>query len=126
MLTILDTSVLIESGDFAAGYPTAISAVSIAELEFGVLAAGDAVVRARRLARLTEVLQVYRPLPVDAQIARSYAVLAAITSRAGRKPRSRSFDLLIAATAHAHGAQLATRNAQDFVHLSDALDIVTL
>lgn len=35
-------------------------------------------------------------------------------------------DLLIAATAHAHGAQLSTRNAADLVGLESLIDIVAV
>ena len=43
---------------------------------------------------------------------------------AGRKSRTRSMDLLIAVTAHAHGARLITSNVSDCSHLSEVLDIV--
>ena len=43
----------------------------------------------------------------------SYGLLAARVVKAGRQPRARVMDLLIAATAHAHGATLYTRNADD-------------
>ena len=33
-------------------------------------------------------------------------------------------DLLIAATAHAHGAKLYTRNPEDFAGLDDLIDVV--
>ena len=52
------------------------------------------------------------------------AELASAVVEAGRKPRARSLDLLIAATARAHVARLYTRNAQDFVGLEDLLDVV--
>jgi len=39
-------------------------------------------------------------------VARSYGRLAAATASIGRKPRGRVMDVLIAATAHAHGARL--------------------
>ena len=35
-------------------------------------------------------------------------------------------DLLIAATAHAHGARLYTRNAADLVRIEHLIDIVTV
>ena len=43
---------------------------------------------------------------------------------AGRQPRSRVTDLLIAATAHAHGARLYTRDAADLVGLEHLVDVV--
>ena len=43
---------------------------------------------------------------------------------AGRQPRARVTDLLIAATVHAHGAALYTRNADDLASLEDLLPIV--
>lgn len=124
MLTVLDTSLLIDCSGFDTDQPTAISVISIAELEFGVLQAGDDERRAHRLARLTEVLHIFEPLPVDHSVARSYAELAALTVRAGLQPRIRSMDLLIAATAHSNRARLATRNGSDFRHLAGVLDIV--
>jgi hypothetical protein len=43
-------------------------------------------------------------LPVDEAVADSYGRLGAAVVRAGRRPRTRAMDLLIAATAHAHDA----------------------
>jgi predicted nucleic acid-binding protein len=54
----------------------------------------------------------------------SYGRLASAVVDAGRQPRRRAMDLLIAATAHAHGARLCTRNAADFAGLEDLVDIV--
>lgn len=45
---------------------------------------------------------------------------------AGRQPRARSMDLLIAATAHAHAARLYTRNAADFRGLDDLVEVITV
>lgn len=101
----------------------AISAVSLAELHFGVMVARDDVVRARRLSRLGAMQRRFDPLPVDESVAESYGLLAARVAHAGRKPRARVMDLLIAATAHAHGATLYTRNAEDLRGLEDILDI---
>jgi hypothetical protein len=41
----------------------------------------------------------------------------------GRQPRARVMDLLIAATAHAHGAAVYTRNADDLAGLEDLIAI---
>jgi predicted nucleic acid-binding protein len=104
----------------------AISAASLAELHFGVLVAVDASVRAQRLRKLTDFQRRFDPLPVDEAVAASYGEIAAKVVAAGRQPRSRVMDLLIAATAHAHGARLYTRNATDLVGLNDLVDIVAV
>lgn len=124
MLSVLDTSVLISSGNTRIEGDLGISAVSIAELEFGVLVTQDPEKRALRLARLSAILRNFDPLPVDSYVAASYGRLAALTQEAGRTTRARSMDLLIAATAHAHGARLITANVSDFDHLSEALEVV--
>jgi predicted nucleic acid-binding protein len=46
------------------------------------------------------------------------------THRAGRKASARGLDLMIAATAHAHGDRLVTANPEDVRHLADRLEIV--
>jgi hypothetical protein len=53
----------------------------------------------------------------------SYGRLAAAVVDAGRQPRRRVMDLLIAATAHVHGARLYTRNVDDFAGLEDLVEI---
>lgn len=126
MLSVLDTSVLIAEHVPAIDGNLAISVVSIAELQFGVLAAPDDVRRARRLARLSAILRSFEPLPVDAAVATSYGQLAAATHRAGRKADARSLDLMIAATAHAHGARLVTANIKDVQHLSELVELVEI
>ena len=124
MLSVLDTSILIaEAADPVEG-DIAISIVSIAELQFGVLVAPGDERRAHRLARLSAILRSFEPLPVDAAVAASYGELAAATHRAGRKATARSLDLMIAATAHAHGARLVTANVDDVKHLDGLVEIV--
>ena len=51
--------------------------------------------------------------------------MAAVVS-AGRKPRSRFADLLIAATAHANGLDLYSRNPDDFQGLADLIRVVAV
>jgi len=124
MLSVLDTSILIAERPTPIEGDIAISIVSVAELQSGVLVATDSDRRAHRLARLSAILRNFEPLPVDAAVASSYAELAAATHRAGRKSSARSLDLIIAATAHAHGARLVTANLVDVRHLRDFLEIV--
>ena len=120
---ILDTSVVIahEVGPLP-GLLT-ISAVTLAELHFGVLVARSPEVRAERLRRLSVLQRRFDALPLDENVAVSYGELAAAVVAAGRRPRARAMDLLIAATAHAHDAVLYTRNPADFVGLDGLVDV---
>lgn len=126
MKALLDTSVLIATDVPALDGELAISAVSLAELHFGVMVTADDATRAERLRRLTMLQRSFDALPVDDAVATSYGRLAAAVAHAGRQPRSRAFDLLIAATAHAHEARLYTRNAADLGGLDDLLEIVAV
>lgn len=123
---VLDTSVLL--GDELPPLPheLAISAASVAELHFGVLVTDDPDVRAARLHRLAELESLFHPLPIDDAVAREYGRLAAAVVYAGRPPRSRVMDLLIAATAVIHGAALYTRNVEDLKGLERLVDIVAV
>lgn len=126
MRAILDTSVLLATDVPPLEGELAISAASIAELHLGVLATADDDVRAERLRRLSVLQRTFDALPLDGNVAASYGQLAAAVVRAGRQPRSRVMDLLIAATAHAHGALLYTRNPADFVGISHLVEVVSV
>ena len=119
---ILDTSVLIATDVEPIPGELAISVVSIAELQFGVLVAPDRA-RATRLSRLGALQRRFDPLPVDDAVADSYAQLAARVTAVGRQPRARVMDLLIAATAHAHDATVYTRNPRDLAGLEDLVRV---
>ncbi len=123
---LLDTSVVI--ADDVAPIPgvLAISAATLAELQFGVLIAKTPAVRAERLRRLSSLHMHFDALPVDEAVAVSYGRLAAAVVEAGRQPRRRVMDLLIAATAHRHGARLYTRNLDDFAGLEELVDITAV
>jgi predicted nucleic acid-binding protein len=119
---ILDTSVVIASGDDARllrALPTecAISVATLAELHFGVDLAKTPAIRAQRLQRLGAVEAAFEALPIDASVARAYATVAHAVTRAGRKPRARVMDLWVAATALVHGAPILTLNPRDFLGL---------
>jgi predicted nucleic acid-binding protein len=121
---ILDTSVLIATDLPPLEGELAISAVTLAELHFGVLVTADAAVRAERLRRLSNLQRKFDALPVDDDVATSYGQLAAAVAATGRQPRSRVMDLLIAATAHAHSARLYTRNSGDLAGIENLIEIV--
>lgn len=123
---ILDTSVLIarEQGrplERPLPEDVAISVVSIAELEVGVLMARDAQTRGQRLRTLTDIRSLSAALPIDERTASAYAQLAATVLTEGRKPRIH--DTWIAATALANDAEVWTQDA-DFSDFAQAIDIV--
>lgn len=122
---ILDTSVVIATQVAPIPGAVAISAITLAELQFGVLVAKTSDARAERLRRLSFLQQHFAALPVDESVAVSYGRLASVVVESGRQPRRRVMDLLIAATAHAHGATLYTRNPQDFLGLEDLVEVAT-
>lgn len=126
MRTVLDTSVLLGPTPAPLEGELAISAASLAELHFGVLVARSDDVRAERLRRLGLIERTFDALPIDAATARHYGRFAAAVTAAGRSPRARVMDLLIAATAAANGARLATRNAGDLQGLEGLLEVVDL
>src|SRR6478672_2344396 len=117
MRAVLDTSVMIAVDVPPLEGELAISAAALAELHFGVLITADPAVRAERLRRLVGFQRRFTALPIDESVAASYGQLAAAVAGAGRRPRSRVMDLLIAATAHAHSARLYTRNAAELAGL---------
>jgi predicted nucleic acid-binding protein len=127
---VLDTSVVVDLEHLdAAQLPSelAVSAVTMAELAAGPHAAQDAVERARRQDRLQRAEAVFDPLPFDGEAARAYGRVYAAVIAAGRKARGpRAVDLLIAATACAHGLPLFTRNHDDFAGLEDLIEVVTV
>ena len=126
---LLDTSVVIDLGVIApSDLPdeASISAVTMAELSAGPHATDDPAERARRQDRLQQLESWVEPVPFDGDCARAYGRIYAAVLAAGRQPRRRAADLLIAATALAAGIPLYTRNADDFHGLEDLLTIVAV
>jgi predicted nucleic acid-binding protein len=112
-LALADTSVFIavEGRRALAGPPprrVAVSVITVAELRLGVLAAADGPTRARRLETLSRA-EALDPLPVDARVARTWAVLRLALRDAGR--RMPLNDSWIAATAIAHCVPVASQDA---------------
>lgn len=87
-----------------------ISAVTLAELEFGIACSSTATQESNRLA-LKNLLDDIMVAPFDAQAAKAYGPI-----RAAYKDRNRdALDKLIASHAVALGVTLVTNNEADFV-----------
>jgi predicted nucleic acid-binding protein len=111
----------------------AVSAITLAELSAGPHevrgnaeqdAYDEFAERARRLEVLQRVENEFDPIPFAAEAARIYGRVAAAVIGAGRKPRRRLADLMIASIAIAEGLPLFTTNPKDFVGLGTLLTIV--
>ena len=112
---LLDTNIMILRSRIASeDLPDemAISAVTLAELSAGPHEVRpdteqdvyfEATERARRLDVLQRAEHEFDPIPFDADAARAYGRVTAAVIAAGRKPRRRAVDLMIAATAAHHG-----------------------
>ena len=98
----------------------AVSVITAAELELGVLRAGDPDTRATRTATLARVRATYPMLAIDEAVASCFARLADQQLRAGRKPRRH--DTWIAATAMRHNVAVLTQD-EDFTKF-DAIEVI--
>jgi predicted nucleic acid-binding protein len=103
-----------------------LTAVTMAELHQGVALARDPAVRARRTEKLAAAVLDFPPLPFDSDAAARYGSLVALTVAAGRSPRPRSLDLMIAAIASVRGLPLYTRNGAGFTGLEALLEVVVV
>lgn len=125
---LLDTSVVIDwdDPDVSTALPdeAAISAITLAELTAGPHLASTGAEAARRQARLQQLEATFEPIPFDVTAAASYGQLVAAVVETGRSHRRRIADLLIAATAHANGLALYTRNPDDFTGLGSLIEVI--
>lgn len=119
---LLDTSVLIGADD-PGELEGAISAASLAELHFGTLVAADPDERARRAQRLGVIEATFDPLAVDAAVAREWGRLAAAVAQRGGRPRRRTVDLVIAATANVHRVPVLTVDRADLAIVDDLVEV---
>src|SRR5579863_1557763 len=111
----------------------AISAITLAELSAGPHevrsndeqdAYDEHAERARRLEILQRAENEFDPVPFDAEAARIFGRVTAAVIAAGRKPRGRVVDLMIAAIAIGEGLPLYTTNPADFAGLDDLVRVV--
>jgi len=126
---LLDTSTVILLGRLAdpdsLPAEVLISAVTLAELSVGPHVARDARERKARQAHLQQAETDFEPVPFGSAAARAFGRVAADLRAAGRKPRARAYDALIAATALAEGLPLFTCNPEDFAGI-EGLDVVSV
>jgi predicted nucleic acid-binding protein len=126
---ILDTSVVIDlsgiDGDLLPE-ESAITAVTLAELAAGPHATADAIQRSIRQERLQWAEATFDALPFDIAAARSYGRVYALVRTAGRQPRQRFADLMIASIAAANRLPLYTRNPTDFAGLEPLVPVIAV
>jgi predicted nucleic acid-binding protein len=114
---VLDTSIVAALAHYAAAElpdTLLITAITLGELSYGPHATDDPLKRAGRVAVLQHVEATFEPLPYDHHAARSYGQIYAAVRAAGRQPRKRASDLMIAATAASNALPLYTANPDDF------------
>ena len=133
---LLDTNIIIlrqQIDPEALPDEMAISAITLAELSAGphLVRSNDEqdaydeyAERARRLDVLQRAEHEFDPIPFDAEIGRIYGRVTAAVISAGRKPRRRVADLMIAATAVAEDLPLFTTNPDDYAGLENLLTVV--
>jgi predicted nucleic acid-binding protein len=111
----------------------AISAITLAELSAGPHEVrrneeqdddDEHAERARRLDVLQRAESEFDPIPFGAEAARIYGRVTAAVIAAGRKPRRRITDLMIASVAIAEDLPLYTTSPADFSGLDDLLTVV--
>ena len=122
MAQLIDTSVFItmerqghSMGDLiavAADEPVALSAITASELMIGVRRADPPRRRLQREAFVEAILENFPVLPFDLRVARVHAEVSAQLSAAGQTIGDH--DMIIAATALAHGYSVLTDNLRDF------------
>ncbi|MDR0594981.1 MAG: PIN domain-containing protein [Bifidobacteriaceae bacterium] len=115
---VVDTNVTIQAADDLSvellPSSTAVSAITVAELEVGIAAARSPVDQAALVARQEALISLAEVLPFDLACAKAFGRVAADLRAQGRKVSARSFDALIAATSIANGLPLFTLNPDDF------------
>lgn len=118
MRAVVDTNVTIQAADDLSvellPSSTAVSAITVAELEVGIAAARSPVDQAALVARQEALISLAEVLPFDLACAKAFGRVAADLRAQGRKVSARSFDALIAATSIANGLPLFTLNPDDF------------
>ncbi|MCU1641861.1 MAG: PilT-like protein [Nocardia sp.] len=101
-----------------------ISSITMAELAAGPHYTDQPDERARRIERVQNAEALFEPLPFDTRAARRYGHIVASVLAAGRSPKPRRVDLMIAAIASVHSLPLFTVNPDDFRGLEGLVSLV--
>jgi tRNA(fMet)-specific endonuclease VapC len=121
MATLIDSSVLIAAERGATDLKQllsthddeiVLSSITASELLHGLHRAGNPEVRKRREALVEQLLETFKVIPFDLDVARMHARVWA--QLASRGIAVGAHDLLIAASALAAGASVATRDLRSF------------
>jgi len=122
---LLDTCVVIDLPRYdPADLPDVshVSAITLAELSYGVALATSPVDAATRSQVFANTKAWVRPLPFDGAAAERYGELAALVLATGRHPHR--MDLMIAAVAVVRHLSLYTANPDDYKGLDTVLTVV--
>lgn len=104
-----------QPADLARAYPDdrfSMAVITVSELWHGMYRANSTRQRQQHEAFVDAILQAFEVIPFDLRVARQHAFTWTQLVRTGRKIKAH--DLLIAATALAHGFTVLTRDVQDF------------
>jgi predicted nucleic acid-binding protein len=128
-IAVVDTSIIAALKLYdPAELPVAmmITAITLGELSYGPHATDDPVQRVGRVAVLQHAEATFDPLPYDQSAARLYGQICAAVRVAGRRPRSRASDLMIAATAASNDLPLYTANPDGFRGAERLVEVVAV
>jgi len=126
---LLDTCVLIDLEFIdAADLPLQpqICTLNLAELGLGIARADTPEALALRTERLLELEHNFEALPFCAASARRFMSLSKLVVAAGRNPKPRKVDLMIAAIASVNDLPLYTRNPDDFKGTEKLLTMISV
>ncbi|MBU3067410.1 type II toxin-antitoxin system VapC family toxin [Nocardia sp. NEAU-G5] len=126
---LLDTCVLIDLAiidDVNLPIESRICTVTLAEMGMGIATAKTPEILALRTEQMLEVEHSFEPLPFCAASARRFTTLAKLVAAAGRNPKPRKADLMIAAIASVNDLPLYTRNPDDFKGTQNLLTMISV
>ena len=125
-MQLFDTSVLISLDTvIVPDDVSALSAISEAELQFGIASAASRELQRLRIQHMARIQRFTGStwLAFDSAAAKGYGRLAAIVART-RPAHARRNDIMLAGHALSLGAKLVTLNEKDFALVADEVELV--